>query len=66
MSIIKTKIKTAKIQFQAPAELADRLAALEKLAAKQGEEICLDGELSKALSALIAKAEQVLSQPAEA
>jgi hypothetical protein len=62
MSIIKTQPKVTKISFSVPVTLAERLAALERLAKSRGSTIEIDAALSATLTKLVINAENELQK----
>ena len=66
MGLLKPhKTATARIVFNAPAELGVRLKALESKAAKLGIAVSLDKDLATKLARLIDAAERELANHAE-
>jgi hypothetical protein len=66
MGLLKPpKLATARIIFNAPAELGIRLKALESKAAKRGIAVSLDKDLATKLARLIDAAEKELAHQAE-
>ena len=66
MSVFKKKAETVKIQFQCPAELAQRLKKIELAAKEKGFDFDLDEHLAGSLGKLLTAAEKELAGSAPA